>query len=258
MLVAPFAPAQRQQAEARHVVAAGAHFGLQARGEDQQRRGGKGLQGSDLKSEDFIEHLFTASTHAYILCFTADGRCFWLKVHEIPQAGRAAKGKPIVNLINVAPDTLIAAMVSVKKFTDDEYLLFCTRQGTIKKTALSAFSNPRAGGIIAMGVEDGEFVGKAKAGAEERIELSGFLENIEAAECGEDALTDLAVDTQALGDLQILVGASGFEAEKHVGACVESTKRRIGQGIKRELIPISLNVWHYISGFQKKHPRKCQ
>ena len=80
----------------------------------QQRRGGKGLQGSDLKSEDFIEHLFTASTHAYILCFTADGRCFWLKVHEIPQAGRAAKGKPIVNLINVAPDTLIAAMVSVK------------------------------------------------------------------------------------------------------------------------------------------------
>ncbi|MEI6812961.1 MAG: DNA gyrase subunit A [bacterium] len=122
----------------------------------QQRRGGKGLQGSDLKSEDFIEHLFTASTHAYILCFTADGRCFWLKVHEIPQAGRAAKGKPIVNLINVAPDTLIAAMVSVKKFTEDEYLLFCTRQGTIKKTALSEYSNVRSTGVKGIKIEDGD------------------------------------------------------------------------------------------------------
>ncbi len=121
-----------------------------------QRRGGKGLQGGDLKAEDFIEHLFIASTHDYILCFTQDGRCFWLKVHEIPQAGRAAKGKPIVNLINVPPDTQIKAMVPVKKFTDDEHLLFCTRLGTVKKTALSEYSNVRVTGVKGIKIEEGD------------------------------------------------------------------------------------------------------
>jgi DNA gyrase subunit A len=121
-----------------------------------QRRGGKGLQGSDLKAEDFIQHLFIASTHDYILCFTQDGRCFWLKVHEIPQAGRAAKGKPIVNLINVSPDTTIAALVPVKKFTDDECLLFCTRNGTVKKTQLSEYSNVRVTGVKGIKIEEGD------------------------------------------------------------------------------------------------------
>jgi DNA gyrase subunit A len=121
-----------------------------------QRRGGKGLQGSDLKAEDFIEHLFVASTHDYILVFTQDGRCFWLKVHEVPLLGRATKGKPIVNLINVAPDTTIAAMVPVKKFTDDEFLLFCTRNGTVKKTALSEYSNVRVTGVKGIKIEEGD------------------------------------------------------------------------------------------------------
>jgi DNA gyrase subunit A len=121
-----------------------------------QRRGGKGIVGADFKAEDFVEHLFVASTHDYILCFTQDGRCFWLKVHEIPQAGRAAKGKPIVNLINVTPDTQIKAMVPVKKFTDDEFLLFCTRNGTIKKTALSEYSNVRSTGVKGIKIEDGD------------------------------------------------------------------------------------------------------
>lgn len=121
-----------------------------------QRRGGKGIVGAEFKAEDFVEHLFIASTHDYILCFTQDGRCFWLKVHEIPQAGRAAKGKPIVNLINVTPDTRIKAMVPVKKFTDDEHLLFCTRNGTIKKTALSEYSNVRSTGVKGIKIEDGD------------------------------------------------------------------------------------------------------
>ena len=121
-----------------------------------QRRGGKGLQGGDLKAEDFIEHLFVASTHDYILCFTQDGRCFWLKVHEVPQAGRAAKGKPIVNLINVSPDTRIKAMVPVKKFTEEEYLLFCTRHGTVKKTSLSEYSNVRVSGVKGIKIEEGD------------------------------------------------------------------------------------------------------
>jgi DNA gyrase subunit A len=121
-----------------------------------QRRGGKGIVGSDLKAEDFVEHLFIASTHDYILCFTQDGRCFWLKVHEIPQAGRAAKGKPIVNLINVTPDTQIKAMVPVKKFTDDEFLIFCTKLGTVKKTALSEYSNVRSTGVKGIKIEEGD------------------------------------------------------------------------------------------------------
>src|ERR671938_505144 len=121
-----------------------------------QRRGGRGLNGQGLKEEDFIEHLFIASTHDYILFFTDDGRCFWLKVHEIPQAGRAAKGKPVINLINVSADTKISAMVPVREFSDTQYLLFVTKQGTVKKTALSQYSNPRASGIKAIKIESGD------------------------------------------------------------------------------------------------------
>ncbi len=121
-----------------------------------QRRGGRGLSGQDLKETDFIEHLFIASTHDYILFFTDDGRCFWLKVHEVPQAGRATKGKPVVNLINVTPDTKVSAMVPVREFRDDQFLLFCTKHGTVKKSALSQYSNPRTNGIKAIKIEDGD------------------------------------------------------------------------------------------------------
>jgi DNA gyrase subunit A len=121
-----------------------------------QRRGGRGNNGATLKDEDFVEHLFVASTHDYILIFTDDGRCYWLKVHEIPQTGRAAKGKPIVNLINVTPSTKISAVVSVRDFSDTEYLLFATRQGTVKKTALSQYSNVRANGVKAVKIEEGD------------------------------------------------------------------------------------------------------
>jgi DNA gyrase subunit A len=121
-----------------------------------QRRGGRGLNGQGLKDEDFVEHLFIASTHDYILFFTSDGRCFWLKVHEIPLAGRAAKGKPVVNLINVTVDTTIRAMVPVREFSDKQYLLFATQLGTVKKSALTEYSNPRSTGIKAIKIESGD------------------------------------------------------------------------------------------------------
>jgi DNA gyrase subunit A len=121
-----------------------------------QRRGGRGNNGATLKEEDFVEHLFVASTHDYVLVFTDDGRCFWLKVHEIPQAGRAAKGKPIVNMINVSPDTTVSAIVTVREFPDDQFLLFATKKGTVKKTALSQYSNVRSNGIKAIKIEEGD------------------------------------------------------------------------------------------------------
>ena len=121
-----------------------------------QRRGGRGLAGQDLKDQDFIERLFIGSTHDYILIFTDDGRCFWLKVHEIPQAGRATKGKPIVNLINVTPDTQIQAIVPLREFSEEQYLLFVTRLGTVKKTRLSEYSNPRTNGIKAIKIDKGD------------------------------------------------------------------------------------------------------
>jgi DNA gyrase subunit A len=118
-----------------------------------QRRGGRGLNGADLKAEDWIEHLFIASTHDYLMFFSNRGQVYWLKVHEIPQAGRAARGKPVVNCIAMKPDEQIAALVPVREFTDDQSLIFATRQGTVKKTVLSAYGNVRAAGICGINIE---------------------------------------------------------------------------------------------------------
>jgi DNA gyrase subunit A len=121
-----------------------------------QRRGGKGLIGARTKEEDFVEHLFVASTHAYLLFLTNRGRCYWLKVHEIDQAGRAAKGRPIVNLVEMNREERVTTVVPVKVFDDQHYLVMATRQGTIKKTLLSAYGNPRRGGINAIDLDEGD------------------------------------------------------------------------------------------------------
>jgi DNA gyrase subunit A len=119
-----------------------------------QRRGGRGVIGMETKEEDFVEHLFIASTHNYILFFTDKGRCYWVKVHEIPQGGRLARGKSIVNMIDLGKEEKIAAFVPVREFDDQHYVVMATRKGTIKKTVLSAFGNPRRGGINAMHIPD--------------------------------------------------------------------------------------------------------
>src|SRR2546426_6552051 len=123
-----------------------------------QRRGGKGRIGMRTRDEDFVSHLFVASTHAYIMIFSDRGRAYWLKVHEIPDVGPGGKGKSIANLVSMEDGERIAAMLAVKEFEDDKFIVMGTRRGIVKKTALSAFSNPRAGGIIAMGVEEGDAV----------------------------------------------------------------------------------------------------
>src|SRR5215217_541155 len=121
-----------------------------------QRRGGKGKIGMGIKDEDFVETLFTASTHDTLLFFTDAGKVYWLKVHELQEAGRAAKGKALVNLLPLSSNEKVTATLPVKEYRNDRYIIMATKKGIIKKTELSAFGNPRQGGIIALGLEDGD------------------------------------------------------------------------------------------------------
>ncbi len=121
-----------------------------------QRRGGRGLAGMGTKDDDWVEHLFIASTHDYLMFFSDKGQIYWLKVHEIPQGGRAARGKPVIHCINIRPDERIAATVAVREFSDDRWLMFATRGGTVKRTVLSAYRNVRATGINAINIAPGD------------------------------------------------------------------------------------------------------
>ncbi|MDH3997646.1 MAG: DNA gyrase subunit A [Desulfuromonadales bacterium] len=123
-----------------------------------QRRGGKGKTGMRPKEEDFVESLFIASTHSYVLIFTSKGKLYWLKVHEIPQGGRAARGKAIVNLLNLQDDEKVMTILPVKEFEEDKYIITATEKGTVKKTKLMAYSNPRQGGIIALTIDDDDIL----------------------------------------------------------------------------------------------------
>jgi len=127
-----------------------------------QRRGGRGVQGATSNEEDFVEHLFIANTHNYMLFFTNLGKCYWLKVYDIPQGGRATKGRAIVNLIGCEPGEKVEAFVSVKEFNDTHYIAMATRNGLVKKTVLSAYSKPRKGGIYAIEIRDGDTLIEAR------------------------------------------------------------------------------------------------
>ncbi len=127
-----------------------------------QRRGGRGIQGALSKDTDFVEHLFIANTHNHILFFTDRGKCYWLKVYDIPQGGRATQGRAIVNLIGCEPGEKVEAFVSVKDFSDSEYIVMATQKGIVKKTVLSAYSKPRKGGIYAIDIREGDRLIEAK------------------------------------------------------------------------------------------------
>ena len=127
-----------------------------------QRRGGRGRAAARVKDEDFIDQLFIANTHDTLLCFSSRGKAYWLKVYQVPQAGPGSRGRPIVNLLPLQEDERINAVVPIKEFDDDRFVIFATKQGTVKKTQLSAYSRPRANGIIAVELrEDDRLVGAA-------------------------------------------------------------------------------------------------
>jgi DNA gyrase subunit A len=123
-----------------------------------QRRGGRGKIGATTRDEDFVEHLFVASTHSYLLFFTTTGKVYWLKVHEIPQAGRAARGRAVTNLLQLKPEEKLSAFLPVREFKEGHYLTFATRRGLVKKTDLMQYSSPRPSGLIAIALEEGDEV----------------------------------------------------------------------------------------------------
>ena len=133
----------------------------------QQRRGGRGAKGSSTRQEDYIEHLFVASTHHTLMFFTEKGRCFWLKVYEIPEGDKTSKGSALQNMIQIPPDDKVRAIIDVKNFEDEEYvnshyILLCTKKGIIKKTDLKDFSRPRQNGINAINILEGDQLLEAK------------------------------------------------------------------------------------------------
>ena len=138
-----------------------------------QRRGGKGKQGVGTKNEDVVTHLFVASTHAWLLCFTDRGRVHWLKVHELPQLGRGARGKALVNLLQMSSDERISEVLAVRNFDEGGFVLLSTRKGIVKKTGLESYSNPRRGGIIAINLaDDDQLIGAARTSGENEVLVS--------------------------------------------------------------------------------------
>ncbi len=121
-----------------------------------QHRGGKGVSGGGAREDDFIEHFFVASTHAYLLCFTNRGQLYWLKVYDIPQMSRTSVGRAIANVLSLKPEEKISSVIPVRRFTEDRYLLMATRRGLVKKTALEEYSRPKNGGIIGINLEEGD------------------------------------------------------------------------------------------------------
>jgi len=169
-----------------------------------QRRGGRGRMGMRTKDEDFVDQLFIASTHSYILIFTDRGRVYWLKVHEIPEVGPQGRGKAVVNLVHLTPQEKIAAFISVKSFDAGRYVLLATRKGIVKKTEISNFANPRTAGIIALGVEDDDSLIEAVLTAGKDEVLVGTKEGM--------AIHFAEEDVRPMG--RAAYGVKGIELEK--------------------------------------------
>ena len=171
-----------------------------------QKRGGRGKQAAGTKEEDFIDNLFIANTHDTILCFTSRGKLFWLKVYEVPQGGRAARGKPIVNLLKLEEGEKVTAILPVKEFDDQHYVFMATAMGTVKKTVLSEFSRPRAAGIIAVNLDDGDrLVGVAITNGSQQIML--FSNEGKANRFNEDEVRSMGRVSRGVRGIKMPSGA---------------------------------------------------
>ncbi len=214
----------------------------------QQRRGGRGVSGMRTKEEDFVEHLFIASAHSYILFLTDRGHCHWLKVHEIPEGGRVSRGRPVVNLIEIDEGHKVAAIVPVRAFDDGHYLMKVTRNGQVKKTVLPAYSRPRRGGIIAMNIlDDDRLIGAEVTNGSQEIVLA--TRNGQAIRFHEQDVRDMGrgaqgvrgislegddevvcmVVVQDAGSTLVTVSAKGFG--KRTGVSDYRLTRRGGKGV---------------------------
>lgn len=197
-----------------------------------QNRGGKGRIGMTARSEDLIEYLFTASTHHYLLVFTDRGRAYWLKVYEIPDVGAAGKGKAIVNLIQISPGEKITSVLPCREFSESEYVVMTTRRGTIKKTELSAFSNPRSNGIIAISVDEGdELISVSRTSGKDLIFLA--TEQGKAILFEEKEVRDMGRQARGVRGITLrpddrVVGVEIFFDQKE-GAVLAVTRRGFGK-----------------------------
>ncbi len=210
----------------------------------QQHRGGKGVTGAGTKEEDFIEHLFIASTHQYILFFTDSGRVYWLKVYEVPQAGRLSKGKAIINLLKLSPEEKITAFVPVREFDTSHFIVMVTERGVVKRTALSAYSHPRADGIIGVTLDKGDRLIEVKL-------TRGSEELVLATEQGK-AIRFKETGVRAVG--RTARGVKGINLEKKdrvVGMQVVDTVKQCPKGKEATLLSVTANGYGKRSHFSE-------
>ncbi|NTV95066.1 MAG: DNA gyrase subunit A, partial [Thiobacillus sp.] len=196
-----------------------------------QKRGGRGKQAASTKEEDFIENLFVANTHDYILCFTNRGRLFWLKVYEVPQGGRASRGKPIVNLLKLEGDERVTAILPVKEFDEGHYVFMATANGTVKKTPLVDFSRPRSNGIIAVRLDEGDYlIGVAITDGQHDVML--FTDEGKANRFDEKDVRPMGRDSRGVRGVRLPEGAkviSLLVAESEEQSVLTATENGFGK-----------------------------
>jgi DNA gyrase subunit A len=196
-----------------------------------QKRGGRGKQATATKEDDFIETLFMANTHDYVLCFSNKGRVHWVKVYEMPQGSRSSRGKPIVNLLQLAQGEKISAVLPVKEFSEDQYVFFATSDGTVKKTALSEYSNPRKAGIIAISLDEGDsLIGVALTDGKHDVML--FSNGGKAVRFDENDVRPLGRDTRGVRGMNLAKGGkviSMLVAEDEQQSVLTATEHGYGK-----------------------------
>jgi len=196
-----------------------------------QKRGGRGKQATATKEDDFIDNLFIANTHDYVLCFSNRGRVYWLKVYEVPQGSRASRGKPIVNLLPLAEGEKINAVLPVSEFVEDKYVFFATADGTVKKTSLSQFANPRKAGIIAIALDEGDFlIGVALTDGKHDVML--FSNEGKAVRFDENDVRALGRDTRGVRGMNLAKGGkviSLLVAENEQQSVLTATENGYGK-----------------------------